>query len=141
MGLQIVPVSIKQANEYVKLLHRHHGSIPIARIAFAAADDAGVVRGVAIIGHPCNTHLDDGWTLEVRRVCTDGYPNACSFLYGASWKAVRDIGYRRLITYTLPEEGGSSLRAVGWRPVENCGGVSWNTKKRTRKEDPIFLVK
>jgi hypothetical protein len=139
--LTIVPCSIKQANAYVQRVHRHHGPIPVARLALAVADEAGMIRGVAIIGRPCNTTLDDNWTLEVRRVCTDGCPNACSALYGAAWKAVRAIGYRRLITYTLPEEGGASLRAVGWKPVEGCGGRSWNHKKRERKSDPVFLVK
>ena len=139
--LSVVPCTIDQANAFVKRIHRHHGSIPIARLAFAVADEAGLIRGVAIVGRPCNTHLDDNWTLEVRRVCTDGCPNACSSLYGAAWKAVRAIGYKRLITYTLPEEGGSSLRAVGWKAIEGCGGKAWNHKKRERKSDPLFLVK
>ncbi len=69
--LTIVPCTIEQANAYVQRVHRHHGSIPVARLAFAVADEAGVIRGVAIIGRPCNTSLDDNWTLEVRRVCTD----------------------------------------------------------------------
>jgi hypothetical protein len=139
--LAVVPCTIEQANAYVSRLHRHHGAIPIARLAFAVADEAGVVRGVAIVGRPCNTHLDDGWTLEVRRVCTDGCPNACSFLYGAAWKAARAIGYKRLITYTLPDEGGASLRAVGWREIKGCGGDPWKSKKRQRQTNPLFLVK
>jgi hypothetical protein len=110
-------------------------------MAFAVADESGLVHGVALVGRPLSRHLDDNWTLEVTRVCTDGCPNACSFLYGAAWKAARAIGYRRLITYTLPEEGGASLRAVGWEPVEGCGGGSWNRKQRERKSDPLFLVK
>jgi hypothetical protein len=139
--LTIVPCTIEQANGYVQRFHRHHGSIPAARLAFAVSDESGLIRGVAIIGRPCNTHLDDGWTLEVRRVCTDGCPNACSMLYGAAWKAAKAIGYHRLVTYTLPEEGGASLRAVGWKPVEGCGGKPWNHKGRARKENPIFLTK
>lgn len=139
--LGVVPCTIDQANAYVQHIHRHHGSIPIARLAFAVADESGIIRGVAIVGRPCNTHLDDNWTLEVRRVCTDGCPNACSLLYAAAWKATKAIGYRRLITYTLPEEGGASLRAVGWKPVQGCGGKAWNHKKRGRQVDPLFLVK
>jgi hypothetical protein len=139
--LTIIPYTIEQANAYVKQLHRHHGAIPIARIALAVADESGLVRGVAIVDRPCNPALDDGWTLEVRRLCTDGCPNACSCLYGATWKAARAIGYRRLITYTLPEESGASLRAVGWKPVRNCGGKAWNHKKRVRQTNPVFLKK
>lgn len=139
--LTVVPCTIDQANAFVKQIHRHHGSIPIARLAFAVTGEAGIIRGVCIIGRPCNTYLDDNWTLEVRRVCTDGCPNACSFLYGAAWKAARAIGYKRLVTYTLPEEGGSSLRAVGWKEIKGCGGKAWNHKKRTRQENPLFLMK
>ncbi len=139
--LCVVPCTIDQANAFVQSIHRHHGSIPIARLAFAVADESGLIRGVAIIGRPCNTYLDDNWTLEVRRVCTDGCSNACSALYGAAWKAVKAIGYRRLVTYTLPEEGGSSLRAVGWKPIEGCGGKAWSHKKRERKSNPLFLMK
>jgi hypothetical protein len=139
--LMVVPCTIEQANAYVARMHRHHGAIPIARLAFAVADEAGLVRGVAIVGRPCNTHLDDGWTLEVRRVCTDGCPNACSALYAAAWKAARAIGYRKLVTYTLPSEGGASLRAVGWKEVKGCGGDPWKSHKRQRQINPLFLIK
>src|SRR5713226_1085903 len=139
--LFVVPCTIGEANAYVQQMHRHHGSIALARLAFAVADETGLVRGVALVGRPCNTYLDDDWTLEVRRVCTDGCPNACSLLYGAAWKAAKAIGYRRLVTYTLPEEGGASLRAVGWKPVLGCGGRPWNHKKRVRQESPLFLTK
>jgi hypothetical protein len=139
--LVVVPCTIDQANAYVARMHRHHGPIPIARLAFAVADEAGFVRGVAIVGRPCNTHLDDGWTLEVRRVCTDGCPNACSALYAAAWKAAKAIGYRRLVTYTLPAEGGASLRAVRWKEIKGCGGDPWKSKKRQRQINPLFLVK
>lgn len=139
--ITIVPCTIDQANAFVSAFHRHHGSILVARLAFAVIDETGLVRGEAIVGRPCNTYLDDGWTLEVRRVCTDGCPNACSALYGAAWKAARAIGYRRLVTYTLPEEGGSSLRAVGWKEIKGCGGKAWNHTKRLRRIDSLFLMK
>jgi hypothetical protein len=67
----------------------------------------------------------DGFTLEVTRVATDGCPNACSALYGAAWKVARAMGYRRLITYTLPEEGGSSLRGAGWTEDGSVKGMEW----------------
>jgi hypothetical protein len=73
---------------------------------------------VAIVGRPVARHLDDGWTREVTRLCTDSTPNACSKLYGAAWQAAKSLGYIRLITYTLPDEGGASWRrrlAADWR--------------------------
>ena len=75
---------------------------------------------------------DDGLTLEVNRVATDGCPNACSALYGAAWRAAKAMGYQRLITYTLPEEGGASLRGAGWRLVGEAGGGKWSREGRPR---------
>lgn len=135
----IVPCTIAEANDFVDRMHRHHGIIPIARFALAIADKTGLIHGVAIVGRPCNTYLDDNWTLEVRRLATDGYKNACSMLLGACWKATRAIGYRKLVTYTLLRESGSSLRAVGWKCIKDCGGKPWNSKNRPRTDTPLTL--
>ena len=98
----------------------------------AVADEAGTVRGVAMVGRPVARHLDDGWTMEINRVATDGARNACSMLYAAAWRAARALGYRRVITYTLPEEGGASLRGAGWRLIGEAGGGSWSRRRRPR---------
>lgn len=76
--------------------------------------------------------MDDGWTLEVNRCCTDGTPNACSMLYAACWRATRALGYRRLITYTLTSEPGTSLKAAGWKVIGQTKGRSWDTPSRPR---------
>ncbi|OQS41162.1 XF1762 family protein [Chromobacterium haemolyticum] len=131
MSLNITPVSISEANEFVRQQHRHHKPVAGAKFAVAVSDGDGI-RGVAIVGRPVARALDDGWTLEVNRCCTDGARNACSMLYGAAWRAARAMGYRRLITYTLPAEGGGSLRAVGWRLIGQAGGGSWNCPSRPR---------
>lgn len=131
MTLVITPTSLREANAFVAAHHRHHRP---ARgcIACVAVSEGDVVRGVAIVGRPVSRMLDDGWTAEVLRVATDGARNACSMLYGASWRACRALGYRRLVTYTLPEEGGASLRAAGWRCIGEAGGGSWDRKGRPR---------
>jgi hypothetical protein len=87
------------------------------------------VRAVAIVGRPVARHLADGFTAEVTRLASDGTRNACSMLYGAAWRAARALGYRRLVTYTLAEERGASLRGAGWRLVGEAGGGSWNRPK------------
>jgi len=93
----------------------------------------GNVVGVAMVGRPVARNLQDGWTAEVIRLCVlDGVKNGCSFLYGACWRAARALGYRRLYTYTLPEEGGGSLRAAGWKCLGEAGGGSWSCKSRPR---------
>jgi hypothetical protein len=100
---------------------------------FAVAVGDGLeVRGVATIGRPVARMLQDGWTAEVTRCCTLGDKNAPSMLYAAAWRAARSLGYRRLITYTLVSEPGTSLRAAGWKEVGVAGGGSWNKPGRPR---------
>lgn len=131
MGLELTPITLAEANAFVTAHHRHHKRTAghIARLAVSEGD---TVRGVAIVGRPVARMLDDGWTAEVLRCCTDGSRNACSMLYGAAWRAVRALDYRKLVTYTLPEEGGASLRAAGWRCVGQAGGGSWSRRERPR---------
>lgn len=131
MALTLTPITLTEANEFVNQHHRHHKPVTGAKFCIAVSDDEGV-RGVAIIGRPVARALDDGWTLEVNRVATDGASNACSMLYGAAWRAARAMGYRKLITYTLATEPGSSLRAAGWRVVGEVRGRSWSCQSRPR---------
>lgn len=136
--LQIVPISLAEANAFVAVNHRHHKPVPGAKFSIAAAEGE-IVRGVAIVGRPVARGSDDGWTLEVNRCCTDGTRNACSMLYGAAWRAAKALGYRRLITYTLPEEGGASLRGAGWVLVGRRGGGNWNCASRPRIDTAAAL--
>ncbi|NSX15999.1 hypothetical protein HTY52_18095 [Cupriavidus taiwanensis] len=131
MTLSIVPISFSEANEFVRRHHRHHGP-PVGCKFCVAVSAGGVVVGVAQVGRPVARALDDGWTLEVNRLCTDGHRNACSMLYAAAWRAARALGFRKLITYTLQEEGGASLRAAGWRVVGKSAGGSWDCPSRPR---------
>jgi len=129
--LTIVPCTIRDANEFVLQHHRHHRPTVGGLFALAVSDGAAV-RGVAIVGRPSARLLNDGYTAEVTRVATDGCANACSALYGGAWRASRALGWRRLVTYTLPEEGGASLRGAGWRNVGECGGGTWDRTARPR---------
>ena len=129
--LRIVPTNLDEANAFVEKLHRHHKPVPGARFSIAVAD-GDVVHGVAIISRPTARMSDDGYTVEVTRCCTDGTRNACSMLYRAAWRAAREMGYRRLITYTLPEEGGASLRGAGFALIGERGGGSWSRENRPR---------
>lgn len=122
-------MSLAEANEFVRLHHRHHQPVPGAKFCLGCAD-ADTIVGVAIVGRPVARMLQDGWTLEVNRVATDGTRNACSALYGACRRATFALGYRRLITYTLPEEGGASLRGAGWKCLGTAGGGSWSRPSR-----------
>lgn len=131
--LSIVPCSSADANAYVQQHHRHLQPLKVGYVfSIAVCDEGGVIRGVAIVGRPVARWQCDGWTLEVRRLATDGCPNACSALYGAAWRAVKALGYRRLITYTLNTEPGISLKAAGWTLIGERRGGSWNMPNRPR---------
>lgn len=130
--LQVVPIELREANAFVAQHHRHHKPVTGHRFSLGAVLHDQIV-GVAIVGRPVSRHIQaDGVTLEVNRLATNGTRNACSFLYAAAWKATQALGYKRLITYTLPEEGGASLRAAGWRCIGEAGGGSWSCKSRPR---------
>lgn len=129
--LELCPISVGDANDFVRRHHRHH--LPTLGGLFAVAvAEASEIVGVAIVGRPSARMSQNGWTAEITRVATDGSKNACSMLYGACWRAARALGYKRLITYTLPEEGGTSLRAAGYRLVGEAGGGSWSRAERPR---------
>lgn len=129
--LQLTPITITEAKAFVAQHHRHHNPAVSALFAVAVSDGDTVV-GVAMIGRPSARMLQDGYTAEVTRLATDGSRNACSMLYSAAWRAARALGYRRLVTYTLPEEGGASVRAAGWKLIGECGGGSWSRSERPR---------
>ena len=130
----VTPINLDEANAFVEQHHRHHKPVPGAKFCVAVSQQ-DEVRGVAIVGRPVSRVLDDGWTLEVNRCCTDGTRNACSMLYATAWKAAKAMGYTSLITYTLESEGGSRLRGAGWRCVGKATtriGQGWNVKSRPR---------
>lgn len=136
--LQVVPIDFAEANAFVSRHHRHHKPMPGCKFCVAVSNSDGI-RGVAMVGRPVSRHLDTGWTLEVNRCCTDGTANACSMLYRAAWRIAREMGYRRLITYTLESEGGASLRGAGWRLVGQRGGGNWNVPSRPRVDTDKLL--
>lgn len=132
--LELQPISFAEAAEFVHYHHRHN-TAPVGHKFSIAVNNGEEVVGVAIVGRPIARHNDDGLTLEVLRVCVkDGCNNACSMLYGASWRAAKALGYRRLITYTLKTEPGTSLKAAGWRVVGETKEApnGWNVPSRPR---------
>jgi len=133
MKLHVCPLPLDEANAFVAQHHRHHQPVIGHKFSIGVADEAGEVRGVAIIGRPVARMLDDGLTLEVTRLATDGCPNACSALYSAAWRAAKAMGYRRIGTYILDTEPGTSLVAAGWRCVNaRAGGGEWGRDGRPR---------
>ena len=139
--LNIRPIHLKDAREYVGKHHRHN--IPPVGGKFAiSVYDGDRLCGVAICGRPTVRRLDNGETLEIYRCCTDGTKNACSKLYGKSCKIGFAMGYKRVITYTLESESGASLRAAGFICEGQAGGIEWTgARKRSYYISPDEMKK
>jgi len=128
--MTIKPITFRQACDYIVAHHRHHRPTVGSKFSLAVYDGDRLC-GVAVAGRPVSRYLDDGLTLEVNRVATDGTRNACSCLYGACVRVARAMGYKRVITYTLQSEPGTSLMASGFRNDGPAGGTHW-TGERNR---------
>jgi hypothetical protein len=129
--LQARPIELRDANAFVDRLHRHHDPVYRDKVRVAAYDGDKLV-GVAQLARPVSRILDDGNTVEVVRLCTDGTHNACSFLYGRAARVARELGYSKIITYILDSEDGASLRAAGWHMEASTKGGSWDCPSRHR---------
>lgn len=124
-------MELREANELVARLHRHHA--PVYRDKFRIGCVSGKkIVGVVQLGRPVSRGLDDGRTIEVTRLCTDGTANVCSFLLGRAAAVAKLMGYARIVTYTLESENGSSLRASGWSLDGLTDAKSWDCKSRPR---------
>ena len=145
--LILVPVKISDACSFIKEHHRHldppQGALFAVAIGYLGSvtendgkiveQGIGEIRGVATVGRPVARLLDNGWTVEVTRVCVlEGTPNGCSMLYAACWRAARAMGYKKAITYMLDTERGVSLQGAGWTCVGEAGGGKWDRKNRPR---------
>lgn len=135
--MTLVPIDRDHANAYVRRLHRHSKPVQGYRFAVGLAVD-GELRGVAIAGRPVARGLQDGFTIEILRVCTDGIRNGCTRLYGACCRAAAALGYRRAITYTMASEPGSSLRAAGFTEAAKVRDRQWACDSRPREPRDLF---
>ena len=90
--------------------------------------------GVVIVGRPVARKLDDKLTLEINRNCVlDEAPKGtCSFLYSKAIKVWQSMGGKKIITYTLKSESGSSLKAVNFKKETNVQIFKKNTGWTTR---------
>ena len=129
--LEIMPIRFKEACFFIAQYHRHHKP-PIGHLFSVSVSKNNTIVGVAVVGRPVSRLLDNGLTAEVTRLCTDGTKNACSILYASCWRAVKAMGYKKLITYILASESGCSLTASGYKCLGLCGGGSWSRKSRPR---------
>ena len=137
--LHIAPITLREANDYVDMFHRHHGATTGCKFAICVRDENEILRGVAICGRPVSRKLDDGYTLEINRVCTDSTYNACSMLYGTCCRIGKHMGYRDIITYTLQSENGASLKASNFTNEGTAGGTHWTGKRNKGQNIPAEM--
>lgn len=130
--LRLVPTTISAATTYVQHHHRHSVPPQGALFAIAAENEDGELVGVAIVGRPVGRGLQDGRTVEIVRVTTDGTRNACSFLMGRARRAAAALGYSRVVTYTRQDESGASPRAAGFEQVALLPARSWKDSSVVR---------
>ena len=137
--MMLTHVELKDANEYVDALHRHHKPVVGHKFSLGALDSSGSLCGVAIVGRPVARKTDYRTVVEVLRLCTNGHKNACSFLYSACARAAKALGYKMIQTFILEEEPGTSLRASGWEMVSMSPGGDWNCPSRggRRTDQPM----
>lgn len=139
--MRIKPISLKDANLFVINHHRHHSSVVGYKFAIGIEVE-GKLKGVAICSRPVSNKLDDGFTLEVSRLCVTDIPNGCSKLYAACARTAKEMGYDKIQTYILSSETGISLKASGWIcEAENVGGKAWNSSGkmiRTNQKTDLF---
>ncbi len=143
MSLHVIPLELSEANALVARLHRHHQPAQGHRFSIGVIDGTGNLHGAAIVGRPvarlAGSPRD---VLEVVRLVTDGTPNACSALYAAAARAGRAMGYKRIQTYILGSEPGTSLRASGWTDEGAAGGGQWkHTDGKPRRTDQPIETK
>jgi len=138
--LKVVPITLREAGEFVENFHRHNKPPQGGRFSIGASDGRRLV-GVAIVGRPVARRLQDGMTAEVIRVCTNetAPKNTCSFLYSRCWRIWQQMGGVRMVTYTLQSESGASLRGAGWDLIGEAGGSEKGWLNRPGREwQPIY---
>ena len=133
--LTLRPWSVKKATAlaFVKGTHRRLPNIQGAMWCVSVRDGSNVV-GVALVGWPAQEWTSDECDVLCVTRCAvrEGYPNACSMLYGAAWRAARAMGARSMVTYTHIDEPGTSLRAAGWVQDGLTDGGEWDRPSRRR---------
>lgn len=135
--LELVPMRFVEAIAFVDRNHRHAKPPRGHKFSVGAARN-GALIGVVMVGRPVARGHDDGWTLEINRLCClEGERNAASFLLGAAARAAFALGYRRLCSYTLQTESGASMRAAGWRCVAEIKGRQWDCASRPREKREV----
>lgn len=138
--MRIVPLTLREANDFVELHHRHSCRTSNDGGKFAIGLEAdGRLVGAAIVGRPVARMLQEEGTAELLRCCVSaGAPKgACSKLASRAKRLWQLMGGLRLVTYTLASESGVSMRAAGFVLEAKVAARSWDTPTRRREARAI----
>lgn len=134
-SLHLRPIRRDEAQDFVRRVHRHNRAPVGDLFRVAIENEERLLVCVGIAGRPVARAYDDGWTVEVTRVASDGTRNATSMAYAALTRAAFALGYRRVITYTQHGESGSSLRAAGFKVIaQRPPRAGWDAPGRSRPQ-------
>lgn len=137
----IIPINLKQANEFVAKYHRHHKPVQGHKLSIGLSENNELV-GVAIMSRPVARAVNYNATIEVSRLATNGIKNGCSKLYGACARIAKEMGYKTIQTYILENELGTSLIAAGWKLNYKTAGGQWvRTDNKPRRTDQPTIPK
>ena len=133
MNFKVIPLTLKESNDFVTAHHSHNKKVQGYKFAIGALFKNKLV-GVAIAGRPVSATLDNKKTIELLRSCVldDAPKNTNSFLYGRVWRIAVAMGYEKMVTYTLMKEQGSACKAIGMKIVGQTRDSSkaWAAKKK-----------
>lgn len=131
---EIRPLTLKEANAFINKYHRHHNGTVGCKFSIGLYEEEKLI-GAAICGRPVSRYLDNGKICEINRLCViKDKHNACSMLYGACSRIAREMGYKKIVTYILQSESGTSLKASNFICEGIAGGTHW-TGKRNRNQN------
>lgn len=135
--LRVRPTTLREARRFVDAVHSHLDR-PQGGIVSVGVEADGVLVCVAILGR-ANARLignarPSEWVAEVTRVASDGTtPHAASKALAAVTRAALDLGWTRLVSYTLLGEAGTIYRACGWHPTAISRGGEHDRPSRRRR--------
>lgn len=53
----------------------------------------------------------------------------------AAFRAATAMGYKKVVTYILESEPGTSLKAAGYKCEGKAGGLEWNGRSKPKNEN------
>lgn len=131
--LRVVPCTITDARRWIARHHSHHGP-PVSGLAALGVARGDALVCVALAGRPVARLL--AGSAEITRVASVGGEearHAASMAVAAMARALIALGYRRVVSYTILGEAGTSYRAAGWWPTAITSGGQWDRDGRPRE--------